>query len=116
MAPIIDDVPIDQRQNDSSAVLFQKAGNVVDGKQMIDEQIADSQSPFGIGIEIQVIFRQGKRSLIHLKPISSFVSGLFRLGMPTELKEPESQGCLLKISKRALQKRPSVIHKNHWYP
>ena len=50
VAPILDDVATNQRQNDSSPFLFQKAGDVINRKPMIDEEIADGQSPFRLVI------------------------------------------------------------------
>src|SRR5262245_21054292 len=67
VAPILDDVATNQRENDSSPVLFQKAGDVINRKPMIHEKIADGQSPFRLGIEAYAIVGQRERLLIDTK-------------------------------------------------
>src|SRR5262245_1924368 len=72
VAPVLDDVATNQRENDSSPVLFQKAGDVINRKPMIHEKIADGQSPFRLGIEAYAIVGQRERLLIDTKTLSTF--------------------------------------------
>ena len=51
VAPIKDDIAMNQSQDNGSTVFLQEAGNVIDTEPMVDKQVANCQSPFGRWVE-----------------------------------------------------------------
>jgi hypothetical protein len=51
VAPIKDDIAVNQSQDNGSTVLLQEASNVIDTEPMVDKQVANCQSPFGRWVE-----------------------------------------------------------------
>jgi hypothetical protein len=62
---------------------------MIDWKPMVDKQVADSQGPFGHGVESCAVRRQGKRFLTYQKTITVF--RVTFLCCPSEFKKPRSQ-------------------------
>ena len=88
VAPIIDDITMNESLNDGSPVLFKDTGDVIDSEQMVGKQVANCQSPFGGRVESCAVRRQGKRFLTYQKTITGFRVEFLRC--PSQFKKPRS--------------------------
>jgi hypothetical protein len=61
---------LNKRLNHFAEAFVQNAGDIFDGKRMMEEEITNRDIPLGDGIQVRGIGRGRKRSLGNLKPIS----------------------------------------------
>src|SRR5262245_4526947 len=97
LPPIMDDVALNQSQNNSFAVLFQKAGDVIDWEAMIDEQVADDQGAFGVVSEMRAVLGPHKRIVAHLKAISARLFCLDISANPTKKHGSGEHWCVIRL-------------------
>ena len=65
VAPIIDDITMNESLNNGSTVLFKDSSDIIDWEQMVGKQVANCQSPFGRRVESCAVGRQAKRFLAY---------------------------------------------------
>ena len=65
VAPIIDDITMNESLNNGSTVLFKDTSDVIDSEQMVGKQVANCQSPFGRRVKNCAVGRQAKRFLAY---------------------------------------------------
>jgi hypothetical protein len=80
LAAFLDHSALEQRRDDITSIFIEQANDIGHLESVVEEEVADCDGSFGLGIEIHGVSRHVKSTRMHLEAISGFMVGLFHLG------------------------------------
>jgi len=92
LAAIPDHAALEQRRDDIAAILIEQTSNIGHLKSVVEEEVANCNSSFGLGIEIHGVSRHIKSTRMDLEAISGFTVGLFHLDISSLERKSKSHG------------------------
>ena len=79
LAALRDHSALQQRRDDVALTLIKQASDIGHLESVIEEEVADCNGSFDLGIKGNAVFRHVKSTRMHLEAISNFTVGLFHL-------------------------------------
>ena len=92
LAAFLDHSALQQRRDDITAIFIEQPSDISHLESVVEEEVADCNGSFGLGIEIHGVSRDVKSTRMHLEAISGFMVGLFHLDISSLKRKSKSHG------------------------
>lgn len=92
LAAFPDHSTLQQGRDDIAAILIEQTSNIGHLESVVEEEVANCNGSFGLGIEIHRVSRHVKSTRMDLESVSGFTVGLFHLDISSLERKSESHG------------------------
>lgn len=92
LAAFPDHSALQQRRDNIAAILIEQTSNIGHLESVVEEEVANCNASFGLGIEIHRVSRHVKSTRMDLEAVSGFTVGLFHRDISSLERKSKSHG------------------------